>query len=124
MGRFFATAVFTAPEFTWAAQLELVIPLVLTVVVVQNGQGAAVLRSAGHCPPMNIFAVNSGIFSLLNASLGAVSACVTGPTNALLTASGQKQRQSFWRWGASPCCGPCSKPSSPPSPRPSPWEPW
>lgn len=123
-GPVFATAVFTAPEFTWAAQLELVIPLVLTVVVVQNGQGAAVLRSAGHCPPMNIFAVNSGIFSLLNASLGAVSACVTGPTNALLTASGQKQRQSFWRWGASPCCGPCSKPSSPPSPRPSPWKPW
>ncbi|MDQ0616672.1 benzoate/H(+) symporter BenE family transporter [Arthrobacter globiformis] len=91
-GPVLATPMFTAPEFTWAAQLELVIPLALTVLVVQNGQGAAVLRAAGHRPPVNVFAMCSGVFSLLNAALGGVSACVTGPTNALLTASGQKQR--------------------------------
>jgi benzoate membrane transport protein len=60
---------------------------------VQNGQGAAVLQAAGHRPPINVFAITSGAFSLLNAAFGAVSACVTGPTNALLTASGQKTRQ-------------------------------
>lgn len=92
-GPLFASPVFTAPAFTWVAQLELVIPLALTVLVVQNGQGAAVLKAAGHNPPINVFAISSGAFSLLNASLGAVSACVTGPTNALLTASGQKNRQ-------------------------------
>jgi benzoate membrane transport protein len=92
-GPILAMPVFTAPAFTWAAQLELVIPLALTVLVVQNGQGVAVLRAAGHNPPINVFAMSSGVFSLLNATLGAVSACVTGPTNALLTASGQKQRQ-------------------------------
>lgn len=92
-GPIFATAIFTAPDFTWAAQLELVMPLALTVLVVQNGQGAAVLRAAGHRPPVNVFAMTSGVFSLLNAPLGAVSACVTGPTNALLTASGEKRRQ-------------------------------
>ncbi|MBT2548883.1 benzoate/H(+) symporter BenE family transporter [Arthrobacter sp. ISL-65] len=92
-GPILAAPVFTAPEFTWAAQLELVIPLALTVLVVQNGQGAAVLRTAGHHPPINVFAMSSGVFSLLNAVFGAVSACVTGPTNALLTSSGQKQRQ-------------------------------
>ena len=93
VGQIFATPVFTAPEFTWAAQLELVVPLAVTVLIVQNGQGIAVLRAAGHRPPVNVFAVSSGLFSVLNAGFGAVSACVTGPTNALLTSSGEQRRQ-------------------------------
>lgn len=92
-GRVPAQPAFTAPEFTLAAQLELLVPLAMTVLVVQNGQGIAVLRQAEHDPPINSFAVASGAFSIVNASVGAVSACVTGPTNVLLTASGQKQRQ-------------------------------
>ncbi|NUT70404.1 benzoate/H(+) symporter BenE family transporter [Pseudarthrobacter sp. C4D7] len=92
-GPLLATPVFTAPEFTWAAQLELVVPLALTVLFVQNGQGIAVLRAAGHQPPVNAFAMASGAFSVLNAGFGAVSACVTGPTNALLTSSGKRERQ-------------------------------
>ncbi|WP_411730713.1 benzoate/H(+) symporter BenE family transporter [Paeniglutamicibacter sp.] len=92
-GPIFAVPVFTAPEFTWAAQLELVVPLAITVLIVQNGQGVAVLRAAGHRPPVNAFAVASGIFSIVNAGFGAVAACVTGPTNALLTSSGDKNRQ-------------------------------
>lgn len=92
-GAIFAEPVITAPEFTWAAQLELVIPLAITVLFVQNGQGIAVLRAAGHHPPVNMFAVSSGAFSIVNALFGAVSACVTGPTNAMLTQSGEKHRQ-------------------------------
>jgi benzoate membrane transport protein len=92
-GPLLAAPVFTAPQFTAAAQLELVVPLTLTVLVVQNGQGAAVLRAAGHHPPTNAFALASGAFSLVNAMLGGISACVTGPTNSLLTASGHRQRQ-------------------------------
>lgn len=92
-GPLLAAPVFTPPEFTWAAQLELVVPLALTVLFVQNGQGIAVLRAARHQPPVNVFAVASGAFSVLNAGFGAVSACVTGPTNALLTSSGTKERQ-------------------------------
>jgi benzoate membrane transport protein len=92
-GPLLAAPVFTVPNFTWAAQLELVLPLALTVLFVQNGQGIAVLRAAGHRPPVNVFALASGAFSVLNAAFGAVSACVTGPTNALLTSSGTKQRQ-------------------------------
>jgi benzoate membrane transport protein len=92
-GPVLAAPVFTVPNFTWAAQLELVLPLALTVLFVQNGQGIAVLRAAGHRPPVNVFALASGAFSVLNAAFGAVSACVTGPTNALLTSSGTKQRQ-------------------------------
>lgn len=92
-GAVFAAPVFTRPEFTWAAQLELVVPLAITVLFVQNGQGQAVLTAAEHRPPVNGCAVVSGVFSLVNACVGAVSACVTGPTNALLTASGERHRQ-------------------------------
>jgi benzoate membrane transport protein len=92
-GPVLATPVFTTPVFTWAAQLELVIPLAITVLIVQNGQGVAVLRAAGHHPPVNVSAVASGAFSVLNAGFGAVSACVTGPTNALLTSTGERHRQ-------------------------------
>lgn len=84
---------FTPPAFTWAAQLELVVPLTLTVLVVQNGQGEAVLRQAGHAPPVTASAITSGAMSVLNACFGGVSACLTGPTNALLTASGERHRQ-------------------------------
>ncbi|MFF5020623.1 benzoate/H(+) symporter BenE family transporter [Micrococcus luteus] len=92
-GPVIAWPVFTAPEFTWAAQLELVVPLAVTVLLVQNGQGFAVLSAVGHRPPVNGSAIASGVFSLVNACFGAISACLTGPTNSLLTASGEKSRQ-------------------------------
>lgn len=92
-GPILAAPVFTPPAFTWAAQVELVVPLALAVLFVQNGQGIAVLRTAGHQPPVNAFAIASGAFSVLNAGLGAMSACVTGPTNALLSSSGARERQ-------------------------------
>jgi benzoate membrane transport protein len=53
----------------------------------------AVLRSAGHQPPINATTVLCGLWSLLTAAVGAVSTCLTGPTNALLTASGERARQ-------------------------------
>lgn len=34
-----------------------------------------------------------GIASLLSAAVGVVSSCLTGPTNALVTSSGEKSRQ-------------------------------
>ncbi|OLT47597.1 benzoate transporter [Saccharomonospora sp. CUA-673] len=81
-----------APQWSWAAIAELVIPLVITVLVVQNGQGIAVLSQAGHRPPINVATVACGLWSLPAAAVGAVSTCLTGPTNALLTASGERHR--------------------------------
>lgn len=101
--------VFTTPEFTLRAAL-VVVPLAITVLVVQNGQGVAVLRGAGHETPINTFAFTSGLFSLLNAAVGAVSACVTGPTNAILT-SGKRRpvHRCADLWGAR-WCARCSRP--------------
>ncbi|KQU55433.1 benzoate transporter [Rhodococcus sp. Leaf278] len=82
-----------APSFSGAAMAQLVIPLAITVVAVQNGQGAAVLHSAGHRPPMTVVTIACGVWSLLVAPLGAVSTCLAGPTNALLVAVGARSRQ-------------------------------
>lgn len=91
-GVWLAAPVVHAPVFTVAAALELVVPLVITVLVIQNGQGMAVLHGAGHRPPMNVVTLACGLWSIPAALVGAVSTCLTGPTNALLTASGERPR--------------------------------
>lgn len=80
------------PAWSWPAMVELVLPLMITVLVVQNGQGVAVLRAAGHEPPINMLTVACGIGSLLSAMVGAVSSCLAGPTNAIVSASGERRR--------------------------------
>jgi len=96
-----AAPVWQAPVWSVQALVELVVPLAITVLVVQNGQGVAVLRAAGHDPPVNAITVACGVWSLLAATVGAVSTCLTGPTNALLSASGERTRQ----YTAGVCCG-------------------
>ncbi|MBI3376641.1 MAG: benzoate/H(+) symporter BenE family transporter [Betaproteobacteria bacterium] len=81
-----------APQFSWQAMIELVVPLAITVLVVQNGQGFAVLRAAGHAPPINAIAAACGAASLVTAFAGAVSTCLTGPVNAIITGTGEKHR--------------------------------
>ncbi|GJN42893.1 benzoate/H(+) symporter BenE family transporter [Corynebacterium ammoniagenes] len=87
-----ASPVFTAPEFSFSAMVELVIPLTITVVIVQNGQGIAVLQAAGHKPGVNLAAAVSGLVSLPMALIGNISSCLTGPTNALIVAGPNKDR--------------------------------
>ncbi|MFJ9365962.1 benzoate/H(+) symporter BenE family transporter [Nocardia sp. NPDC101769] len=84
---------FTTPVFTASALTELVVPLAITVLVVQNGQGIAVLEAAGHRVPVTAMTLACGVWSLLSACVGGASTCLTGPTNALLTASGARERQ-------------------------------
>ena len=81
-----------APVFSWRAMVELVVPLAITVLVVQNGQGFAVLDAAGHRPPINAITVACGAGSLLAALVGTVSTCLTGPVNAIISGSGERQR--------------------------------
>jgi benzoate membrane transport protein len=81
-----------APAFSWRAMVELVVPLAITVLVVQNGQGITVLRSAGHAPPVNAIAVACGVGSVVTAFVGSVSTCLTGPVNAIISSSGEKRR--------------------------------
>jgi benzoate membrane transport protein len=80
------------PAFSWPVLLELVVPLAITVLVVQNGQGFAVLKAAGHEPPVNVVTFACGLVSIGVAFVGAVSSCLTGPTNALVASSGERPR--------------------------------
>lgn len=80
------------PAFSPAILLELVVPLAITVLVVQNGQGYAVLGNAGHDAPVNVVTLACGGASLVTACLGSVSTCLTGPTNAIVCASGARPR--------------------------------
>ncbi|WP_219413836.1 benzoate/H(+) symporter BenE family transporter [Pseudonocardia nigra] len=96
-----AAPVLQAPQWSVQAMVELVLPLAITVLVVQNGQGVAVLRAAGHAAPVNVVTVACGLWSMLAAAVGAVSTCLTGPTNALLAASGERDRH----YVAGICCG-------------------
>jgi benzoate membrane transport protein len=82
-----------APAFSWRAMVELVVPLAITVLVVQNGQGITLLRSSGHAPPVNAIAVACGAGALVTAFVGAVPTCLAGPVNAIISSSGEKRRQ-------------------------------
>lgn len=82
-----------APEFSWPAMLELVVPMAITVLVVQNGQGMAVLSAAGHAPPLNSIAVACGVGTLASAVVGAAPSCLTGPVNAIISSSGERHTQ-------------------------------
>ncbi len=83
---------FYVPRFSAAAMIELVVPLAITVLVVQNGQGIAVLNAVGHKPPINSITAACGAGSIVTAFFGAVSTCLTGPVNAIVSGSGEKAR--------------------------------
>lgn len=81
------------PAWSIAAIVELVVPLAITVLVVQNGQGFAVLKTAGHNPPVNAVTIACGVGAAITAVVGGISTCLTGPTNAILVSSGERKRQ-------------------------------
>ena len=105
------------PEFSWTAMVELVVPLAITVLVVQNGQGIAVLTAAGHAPPINAIAVACGAGSIVCAFVGCVSTCLTGPVNAIISSGGERKHSQYTagvlvgaaRRSASARCRRCSR---------------
>lgn len=87
-----AKPLIASATFSWPALVELVAPLAITVLVVQNGQGYAVLQAAGHHPPANAVTIACGVGGVLSAAVGASGTCLTGPTNAIIVSSGDKDR--------------------------------
>jgi benzoate membrane transport protein len=81
------------PQFSWAAMVELVVPLAITVLAVQNAQGVAILATNGHQAPVNAITAACGAGAMVTGLFGAVSTCLTGPVNAVLSSTGEKHRQ-------------------------------
>jgi len=80
------------PAFSLSAISELVIPLTVTVIAIQNSQGISIMQASGYKPPINAMTNWSGVGSLINGIFGAHSACIAGPMTAILTdnKSGEK----------------------------------
>lgn len=76
---------FITPVFTWPAAAELVIPLALTVVAVQNAQGIAILQNLEYRPPFNAITMTCGIGSIIVAPFGSQSVCLAGPMTGIVT---------------------------------------
>lgn len=89
----FAAPSLYAPAFSLQAMIELVIPLAVTVIAAQNAQGIAILQSRGHEPPVNTITTACGAGSLVAALFGAVSTCLTGPVNAIVSSGGNRESQ-------------------------------
>ena len=80
------------PQWSWAAMVELVVPLAITVLAVQNAQGIAILSANGHQPPTNAITAACGAGAIITGLVGAVSTCLTGPVNAVISTSGERHR--------------------------------
>jgi benzoate membrane transport protein len=102
LGRFDASAplnvdfikpVFQKPAWSVAAMTELVVPLAVTVLTVQNSQGFALLKSAGHKPPIDAITLACAAGSAASAIVGGISTCLTGPVNAIIAAGGERRAQ-------------------------------
>ncbi len=94
-----ATPQLFAPQWSLSAALELVIPLAITVVVVQNGQGLAILQSMGFSGPTNALTVATGGLSILQAFFGGVSACIAGPMTAAIAGPTSGVREGRYATG-------------------------
>ncbi|MDH3605235.1 MAG: benzoate/H(+) symporter BenE family transporter [Candidatus Tectomicrobia bacterium] len=79
------------PAFSWQATLELVVPLTITVVAIQNAQGIAVLQASGLTPPTGRLTIICGVGTCGFALFGSVPTCLAGPANAILVSSGKRE---------------------------------
>jgi benzoate membrane transport protein len=86
--------IFFAPEFSFRALLELVLPLTITVIGIHNPQGFAALEASNYKPPINALTFACGIGTIMAAFVGSVPTCVAGPSNAIMCSSGVP-RQRF-----------------------------
>lgn len=81
------------PQFSVRAAVELVVPLAVTVLFVQNNQGMALLKNAGHRPPVDAITTFCGLGALLSGTFGTVSTCLSGPVNGIISESGDRAGQ-------------------------------
>ena len=82
-----------APAWSLAAMVELVVPLAITVLVVQNGQGIAVLQGRrAQAAGQRARPCCAASAPCSPRRWAPVSSCLTGPTNALITHSGERHR--------------------------------
>ncbi len=75
--------VFTAPEFTWRATLNLALPLFVVTMASQNLPGVAAIRAAGFSMPISKLITLTGLATLVLAPFGAFALNLAAITAAI-----------------------------------------
>ena len=75
--------VFTAPEFTWRATVNLALPLFVVTMASQNLPGVAAIRAAGYDMPISRLITLTGVTTLLLAPFGAFALNLAAITAAI-----------------------------------------
>jgi len=79
----FAVPVFTAPVFSWAALVNLALPLFIVTMASQNLPGVAAIRAAGYTMPISALVAITGVLTLLLAPFGAFALNLAAITAAI-----------------------------------------
>jgi benzoate membrane transport protein len=80
--------VFTAPEFTWRATLNLALPLFVVTMASQNLPGVAAIRAAGYSMPISKIITLTGLATLVLAPFGAFALNLAAITAAICMGRG------------------------------------
>jgi benzoate membrane transport protein len=75
--------VFTAPEFTWRATINLALPLFVVTMASQNLPGVAAIRAAGYALPISRLVTLTGVATLVLAPFGAFALNLAAITAAI-----------------------------------------
>ena len=88
-----ARPVIQTPAWSWAAMIELVVPLAITVLVVRTARASRCCARPAMRPRWTPQRSPAASARFSSAAVGAVCTCLAGPTNAILTSSGAREKQ-------------------------------
>jgi benzoate membrane transport protein len=88
-GVWLATPGFVMPTLDVHALTQLTVPMLITILFVQNAQGMAVLRAAGYPTSLRMVTIASGVLTALTGPFGACPSVLAGPCNAILVSGGK-----------------------------------
>ncbi|KXV08501.1 benzoate transporter [Caballeronia megalochromosomata] len=91
-GAWMATPALVAPRFDIHAISQLLLPMLITVLFVQNAQGIAVTRASGYHTSLRLVTIYSGVLSAITAPFGGCPSVLAGPSNAILVSGGTHGR--------------------------------
>ena len=98
--RLIAAPIWTAPTFSLASAIGIVVPLFIVTMATQNIPGVAVMRSFGYAPiPGKLFSTVGGA-SLLSAPFGAPATCLAAITAAMCSNEDSYPDPSLRYWSA------------------------
>lgn len=91
-GAWIATPALIVPRFDIHAISQLLLPLLITVLFVQNAQGIAVTRASGYRTSLRLVTLVSAALTAITAPFGGCPSVLAGPSNAILVSGGTHGR--------------------------------